>query len=89
MEYQVKCTCRAEAAFASLPRFSRIRIAFALDQYAHHSVHHHDVRKMKGCFEDKPGYRIRIGQYQATFRIIQLKLLICVVAVGKKENYDY
>ncbi len=39
---------------------------------------------MKGCPIDKPRYRIRLGQYRATFRIIQEKMVICGVAVGKK-----
>jgi mRNA-degrading endonuclease RelE of RelBE toxin-antitoxin system len=32
---------------------------------------------------------MRIGEYRATFRIIQDRLIVCVLAVGKKENFQY
>jgi mRNA-degrading endonuclease RelE of RelBE toxin-antitoxin system len=44
---------------------------------------------VKGCPKDKPRYRIRIGEYRATFRIIQEHLIVCVVAIGKKKNFAY
>ncbi len=89
MVYQVKFTHRAEKAFVALPRIARIRIAVALEKYAANPFHRQDVKKVKGCPSDKPRYRIRIGEYRATFRIIQDQLVICVVAVGKKKNYEY
>ena len=89
MIYQVKFTSRAEITFTALPRMARIRIAIALEKYAADPFHRHDVKKVKGCPPDTPRYRIRIGEYRATFRIIQDHLVICVVAVGKKKNFEY
>ena len=89
MAYQVIFTHRAEKAFAALPRTARIRIAIALEKYAANPFHRHDVKKVKGCPPEKPRYRIRIGEYRATFRIIRDQLVICVVAVGKRGNFEY
>ena len=87
MAYQVKFTHRAEKVFSALPRMARIRIAIALEKYAANPFHRHDVKKVKGCPPETPRYRIRIGEYRATFRIIQDQLVICVVSVGKKEEF--
>ena len=89
MVYRVRFTQTAEKAFAALPQPARMRIEIALDKYASDPFHRHDARKVKGCPPDKPRYRIRIGEYRATFRIIQEHLIICVVAVGKKKNFAY
>jgi mRNA interferase RelE/StbE len=89
MVYRVKFTQRAEKRFAALPQIARIRIEIALENYAADPFHRQDVKKVKGCPPDKPRYRIRIGEYRATFRIIQDQLIICVVAVGKKKNFEY
>jgi mRNA interferase RelE/StbE len=63
--------------------------SIALENYAADPFHRHDVRKVKGCPPEKPRYRIRIGEYRATFRIIQDQLVMCVVAVGKKKIFEY
>ena len=89
MVYRVKFTHRAEKKFIALPQTARIRIAIALENYAADPFHHQDVKKVQGCPADKPRFRIRIGEYRATFRIIQDQLIICVVAVGKKKNFEY
>lgn len=89
MVYRVRFTNRAEKKFIALPQNARIRIAIALENYAADPFHHQDVKKVKGCPADKPRFRIRIGEYRATFRIIQDQLVICVVAVGKKKNFEY
>ena len=89
MAYQVKFTYRAEKTFAALPRMARIRIAIALEKYAAYPFHRHDVKKVNGCPPDKPRYRIRTGEYRATFRIIQDQLVICVVSAGKQKNFEY
>lgn len=89
MAYRVRFTHSAERAFASLPQPARIRIEIALENYAADPFYRHDIRKVKGCPPDKPRYRLRIGEYRATFRIIQQHLVVCVVAVGKKKNFEY
>jgi len=89
MAYRVIFTSRAERAFTSLPQAARIRIAIALEKYADNPFHRHDVKKVKGCPAEKPRYRIRIGEYRAIFRIIQDRMIICVVAVGRKKNFEY
>jgi mRNA interferase RelE/StbE len=89
MAYRVKFTHSAEKSFALLPQKARIRIEIALEKYAAHPFDRQDVRKVKGCPPEKPRYRMRIGEYRATFRILQDQLVICVVAVGKKKNFEY
>lgn len=89
MVYEVIFTHSAEKAFVALPQAARIRIEIALEKYAADPFARRDVRKVKGCPTDRPRYRIRIGEYRATFRIIHDRLIVCVVAVGKKENFEY
>lgn len=89
MAYEVMFTHSAEKALAALPQAARIRIEIALEKYAADPFPRRDVRKVKGCPADRPRYRIRIGEYRATFRIVQDRLVVCVVAVGKKENFEY
>lgn len=89
MAYRVLFTHTAEKSFAALPQKARIRIEIALENFAADPFHRQDVKKVKGCPPNTPRYRIRIGEYRATFRIIQDRLIICVVAVGKRENFDY
>lgn len=89
MVYQIQFTHHAEKAFASLPKGTRIRIAVALEKYAADPFRRHDVKKIKGCPPEKPRYRMRIGEYRLIFRILQNRMVICVVSVGKKKNMDY
>lgn len=89
MVYEVMFTHSAERALAALPQAARIRIEVALERYSADPFQRHDIRKVRGCPADRPRYRMRIGEYRATFRIIQGRLIVCVVAVGKKENFQY
>lgn len=89
MVYRVVFTHHAEKEFAALPQTIRIRIEIALENFASDPFRHHDVKKVKGCPADKPRYRMRIGEYRAIFRIVQNQLIVCVVSVGKKKNFDY
>ena len=89
MVYRVVFTHHAEKEFAALPQIIRIRIEIALENFASDPFRHHDVKKVKGCPADKPRYRMRIGEYRAIFRIVQNQLIVCVVSVGKKKNFDY
>jgi mRNA interferase RelE/StbE len=89
MVYRVRFTHKAEKQFTNLPQIARVRIEIGLEYYAADPFRRHDVRKVRGCPPHKPRYRIRIGEYRATFRIMQDQLIICVVEVGKKENFEY
>ncbi len=82
MVYEVMFTHNAERAFAALPQGARIRIEVALERYSTDPFQRHDIRKVRGCPADRPRYRMRIGEYRVTFRIIQDRLIVCVVAVG-------
>ena len=89
MVYQIQFTHRAEKAYTSLPQGIRIRIAVALEKYAADPFRRHDVKKIKGCPPEKPRYRMRVGEYRVIFLILQNRMVICVVSVGKRENMDY
>lgn len=89
MGYRVQFTHRAEKTFVTLPQHIRMRIEKALNNFSQVPFYHQDVKKVRGCPPDKPRYRMRIGEYRVTFRIIQNRLIICVVALGKKENFEY
>ena len=89
MRYRIQFTHKAEKSFVTLPQQIRLRIEKALYNFSKDPFHHQDVKKIRGCPPDKPRYRMRIGEYRVTFRIIQERLIVCFVAVGKKENYDY
>ncbi|NLX48334.1 MAG: type II toxin-antitoxin system RelE/ParE family toxin [Methanospirillum sp.] len=88
MAYEVMFTRSAERSLAALPRKARLRIEAALAGYAVDPQRRRDVRKVRGCPADRPRYRLRVGVYRATFRIIQDRLVVCVVAVGKKEGFE-
>jgi mRNA interferase RelE/StbE len=85
MEYRIQFTNRAEKSFTRLPVKTRLRIEIALENLTIDPFHHHDVRKVKVCPPDKPRYRMRIVEYRVISRIIHSRLIICVVAVGKKK----
>ncbi|MCP1661438.1 MULTISPECIES: type II toxin-antitoxin system RelE/ParE family toxin [Methanocalculus] len=87
--YTVLFTPTAEKAYGALPRVMRIRLAIALEKYAADPYARHDVRKLRGYPPEKPRYRLRVGDYRILFQIIADKLIICVVAVGKKKNLRY
>lgn len=89
MGYRIQFTHRAEKSFILLPKQIRIRIEKALNNFSKAPFHHQAVKNVRGCPPDKPRYRMRIGEYRVTFRIIEDRLIICVVTVGKKENFEY
>jgi len=87
--YRVFFTPSAERSYGALPQVTRIRIGIALEKYAADPSVRHDVRKVRGHPSDKPRYRLRVGDYRIVFQIVQDKLVICVIALGKKENFSY
>lgn len=47
-----------------------------------------DERKVRGSPVDRERYRLRGGDYRATCRNNQSRLVVCMVAVGKKEGFE-
>nr|WP_321352810.1 type II toxin-antitoxin system RelE/ParE family toxin [uncultured Methanoregula sp.] len=80
---------RAEKDLAEIPREHRIHIERALEKFAEHPDQRHDVVKVRDSPKVAPRYRIRIGEYRATFFIWHNLLLIEIITIGKKKNFDY
>jgi mRNA-degrading endonuclease RelE of RelBE toxin-antitoxin system len=89
MAYQVKLSRRAEKDLASLPRDIRLRIEQSLEGFADDPARGHDVVKVKDSPKLMPRYRLRIGEYRATFFIHHDILIIVVITIGKKKNFHY
>ena len=80
---------RQRRVFQKIPQFARIKIETALKSFAENSYGHHDVVRIKGSPKDIPSYRIRAGEYRASFVIWHDIMIVFVFDVGKKENYEY
>lgn len=89
MGYLVKFSSKAEKSFKKIPQFARVKIETALKSFAGNSYGHHDVVRIKGSPKDITGYRIRAGEYRASFVIWHDVMIVFVFNIGKKENYDY
>ncbi len=87
--YQIKLSRRAEKDLASIPQDRRIRIELALERFAASPDQHCDVVKVKDSPKKVPRYRLRMGEYRATFLIYHDVLLIEIITIGKKENFSY
>jgi mRNA interferase RelE/StbE len=87
--YQIKLSRRAEKDLARIPQDQRILIERALIRFAEHPDQRHDVVKVRDSPKIAPRYRIRIGEYRATFFIWHDILLIEIITIGKKENFEY
>jgi mRNA-degrading endonuclease RelE of RelBE toxin-antitoxin system len=86
--YQIKLSRRAEKDLARIPQDQRILIERALIRFAEHPDQRHDVVKVRDSPKIAPRYRIRIGEYRATFFIWHDILLIEIITIGKKENFE-
>lgn len=89
MGYIVKFSRHAEKSFKKIPKFARVKIEIALKSFAEDIYGHHDVVKIKGNPKEIAGYRIRVGEYRASFIIWHDIMLIFVFELGKKENFEY
>lgn len=87
--YQIILSRRAEKDLIHIPPEHRIRIELALKRFAKHPDLRHDVVKVRDSPKVAPRYRIRIGDYRATFYICHDKLIIDIITIGKKQNFDY
>jgi mRNA-degrading endonuclease RelE of RelBE toxin-antitoxin system len=89
MKYSVKFSRKAEKNLKAIPQSSRIRIENALKSFADDMYGHHDVARIKGSPKEIPSYRIRAGEYRASFVIWNDVMIVFVFDIGKKENFEY
>jgi len=89
MGYLVKFSSKAEKSLKNIPQFARVKIETALKSFAEDICGHHDVVRIKGSPKDITGYRIRAGEYRASFVIWHDVMIVFVIKVGKKENFEY
>ena len=87
--YQIFLSRRAEKDLEKIPQESRLRIELALEGFAKNPENRHDVVKVRESPKKNPRYRIRIGEYRATFFIHHDMLIIEIISIGKKKNFDY
>jgi len=87
--YRVVLSRRAEKDLASIPQEIRIRIELALERFAASPDQRCDVVKVRDSPKKVPRYRLRIGEYRATFFIHHDVLIIEIITIGKKENFSY
>ena len=89
MGYQVKFSSNAEKSLKKIPQFARVKIETALKSFADDILGHHDVVRIKGSPKGITGYRIRAGEYRASFVIWHDVMIVFVIEIGKKENFEY
>ncbi len=89
MGYLVKFSQNAEKSLKRIPQFARVKLERALKSFAEDMYAHHDVVRIKGSPKDTVGYRIRAGEYRASFVIWHNVMIVFVINVGKKENFEY
>ena len=87
--YQIKLSRKAEKDLAAIPQEHRIHIEQKLEEFAAHPGARHDVVKVRDSPKVAPRYRMRIGEYRATFFILHDILLIEIITIGTKKNFDY
>ena len=89
MGYLVKFSRNAEKSLKKIPQSARIHLETALKSFAEDIYGHHDVVRIKGSPKDIAGYRIRAGEYRASFVIWHDSMIVFVIKIGKKENFEY
>lgn len=87
--YRIFLSHRAEKDLKKIPQENRIRIELALERFAENPENHHDVVKVRDSPKKYPRYRLRMGEYRATFFIHHDVLVIEIISIGKKKNFDY
>jgi mRNA-degrading endonuclease RelE of RelBE toxin-antitoxin system len=86
--YQIKLSRLAEKDLVKIPGEQRIHIELALEQFAASPGQRHDVVKVKDSPKNAPRYRLRIGEYRATFFMHNDLLIIEIITIEKK-NFSY
>ncbi|MEN6396063.1 MAG: hypothetical protein ABFC78_06230 [Methanoregula sp.] len=86
--YQILLSRCAEKDLSSFPQNIRIWIELALERFAASPDQCGDVVKVRDSPKNAPRYRLRIGEYRATFFIHHDVLIIEIITTGKKENYS-
>ena len=87
--YQIRLSRRAEKDLAAIPQEHRIHFEQKLEEFAAHPDARHDVVKVRNSPKVAPRYRMRIGEYRATFFIFHNIILIEIITIGKKKNFEY
>ena len=87
--YQILFSQRAKKELLSFQVEHRIHIELALKKFAASPDQRHDVVKVKDSPKVPPRYRLRIGEYRATFFIHHDLLIIEIITIGKKKNFSY
>jgi mRNA-degrading endonuclease RelE of RelBE toxin-antitoxin system len=85
--YQIRLSRRAEKDLAEIPPDHRVHIERVLKRFAEHPELRHDVVKIRDSPQIVPRYRIRIGDYRATFFIWHDILLIEIITSLEKEEF--
>lgn len=87
--YRIILSRRARKDLLSIPQEHRIHVELTLMKFAARPELRHDVVKIRDSPKVVPRYRIRIGEYRATFYIWHDRLLIEIITIGKKKNFEY
>ena len=87
--YQIKLSRRAEKDLVNIPGEQRIHIELAMERFAASPGQRHDVVKVKDSPKNAPRYRLRIGEYRATFFLHNDLLIIEIITIGMKKNFSY
>lgn len=87
--YQILLSRRAKKELLSFPEEHRIHIELALKKFAASPDQRHDVVKIKDSPKVPPRYRLRMGEFRATFFIHHDLLVIEIITIGKKQNFSY
>ncbi len=81
--YKVTYTKKAERALSKIPRNHALRIRKKLNQVALNPYgQHNNVTKL----QDRPGYRLRVGDWRIIYRLHDGRLVILVMKIGPRGN---
>jgi mRNA interferase RelE/StbE len=79
--YRVLFTRSADKTFRRLPRHIAQRIRRSLDDLATNPYAEHlDVTKL----QNRPGYRLRVGDWRVIYEIVSDELTILVLRIGSR-----
>lgn len=79
--YEIVYTKQARRYFVKLPKHLRRRIEQKVAEIAKNPYSsHNNVTKLR----NRPGYRLRIGDYRVIYRLEDNKLLLLVLEVGSR-----